>query len=329
MRAFRRLIAILLGGLAALLLLSAVLIAIYWTPDIPYATLEARYGGPSPRYAENPNGPRIYFRDEGIADAPAVFLLHGSNDSHNVWDTWAETLGRDLRVIRLDWPGHGLTGPHPKHDYGVAAMNASIDAVAAALGLERFALVGHSMGGGLAWRYAARNPDRVTALLLVDATGPRNPETSSEEPKSVKKRKPPLGFRIATLPVIQWIATKVTPRGLIGSSLRSSVADPEMITDQQVDRYWELLRAPGNRIATVKKFTQIEEQPDPDLGTISAPTLIMWGADDQLIPPRVAELFDEKIKNTKLIIYEDIGHIPQLETPEQSARDAAQFLMRQ
>ena len=100
-------------------------------------------------------------RDEGRG-APLI-LLHGSTSSLFMWDGWARALSPDLRVIRMDLPGHGLTGPDPRERYAAPEMAEVVVAVADALGVSRFSLAGNSMGGRVALAVALAHPDRVDA----------------------------------------------------------------------------------------------------------------------------------------------------------------------
>src|SRR3546814_4104419 len=172
-----------------------------------------------------------------------MILLHGSNSSLQTWEPLVRRLGGDYRIVTLDLPGHGLTGGTPDKDYGASGMIAAVDVVAAKLGLDHFILGGNSMGGWVAWRYALAGAHPVDALLLIDAAG--MPLRKGEKP-------PPsnVGFRLLEYPFGRWLASQITPRGLIEASLRGSVANQAIVDDTLNARYWELRPFPGHRQAT-------------------------------------------------------------------------------
>jgi pimeloyl-ACP methyl ester carboxylesterase len=302
------------GGLAALLVAAFLLLR---TPDIPAEELRARYANAESEFLTVAPGLTVHLRDEGPADAPVLVLLHGSNASLHTWEPWVARLKADHRVISLDLPGHGLTGPSPTRDYSAAANVAVVDAVAAAKALPAFTLAGNSMGGGIAWRYALAHPEKLNGLVLVDAAG--------APPKG--KVDLPIGFRLARTPVVRDLMTMVTPRSMVERSLKQSVSVQSVVTPQAVDRYWELLRYPGNRQATVDRFG-ITREPvtKATFAAIKVPTLIMWGAEDKLIPVDNARWLATAIPGSRTVIYPAIGHIPMEEVPDRSAADVRAFV---
>jgi len=152
----------LIGVLAAF----GLLVALGVSPDRLAAEVEARYATPPSQFV-TVDGLRVHYRDRGAG--PAIVLLHGSHSSLFTWEGWAAALSPEHRVISLDLPGHGLTGPDPQGRYSIAEMADFLDRFLAAIKVERFSLAGNSMGGGVAWHYALAHPDRVDRLILVDA----------------------------------------------------------------------------------------------------------------------------------------------------------------
>jgi pimeloyl-ACP methyl ester carboxylesterase len=296
-------------GVAVLILVLAGLWAVFRTPDIPVATLRAKYGSPASQYVTLAPGTVIHLRDEGPRDGFPIVLLHGSNASLQTWEPWVRRLTPRFRVISFDFPAHGLSGPVPARDYGTAAYVEITRLVVDHLGLKRFALAGNSMGGGVAWHYAAAHPDQIAALVLIDSVG-------KPEPKGVSL---PLGFRIARTPGLRDIAASITPRSLMETSLKQTVTDPAFVTPAMVDRYWELLRYPGNREATLDRFAGYRPQVDTvALKTITAPTLILWGRDDRLIPVDSAAWLAKQLPNARVAILDHVGHLPMEEAPDRA-----------
>lgn len=306
------------SAIAVAILLAIGLLAGY-TPDTDPQAMRAKYANANSQFVDVGNGLKIHVRDQGSRTAPPVILIHGSNASLHTWEPWVARLGGKYRIITLDMPGHGLTGADPDRDYHYARFVEVVDAVARKIGVKQFAIGGNSMGGGIAWHYALIHPEKVTALILIDAAGV--PEWQST--------KNPIGFRIARMPVIRNFAKYITPRPIIASSLDTSVSNKAVATDAAIDRYWDLLRYPGNRQATLDRFAlvhNVEPATVGEMAQIKVPTLVMWGQEDGLIPVSSARWFADKISNAQLIVYPGIGHIPMEELPDRSARDFDNFL---
>jgi pimeloyl-ACP methyl ester carboxylesterase len=305
-------------------ILLAILIAFIAlrTPDTDRDAMIAKYGGPPSSFVAGPAGQRIHYRDQGRRDGPAIVLIHGSNASLHTWEPLVKRLGGTYRIVTFDLPGHGLTGSTPDTDYSADGMMEAVDVVAAKLGLERFTLGGNSMGGWVAWRYALARPERIDALLLIDAAG---------MPLRKGEKRPPsnVGFRVLEYPFGRWLATQITPRSLVEESLRGSIEKQAIVDDAMIDRYWELLRFPGNREATVLR-ARMNREPAmaARVGEIKAPTLILFGDKDRLINPTAAQTFHERIAGSEVVLLRGIGHLPMEEAPDATAAAIADFLKR-
>lgn len=304
---------------AALILLILVVgaVAWFWTPDRDAAELRALYATDASQFVELDNGLIVHVRDQGPRDAPVIVLVHGSSASLHTWEPWVERLSDDYRIVTYDQPGHGLTGPTPDGNYDTAAFVETAQGVADALGLDRFVIGGNSMGGWVSWNYALAHGERLDGLVLIDASG-----APDARPQSV-----PIGFRIARMPVVSSIMQKITPRSMIERSLRQSVSNQAMIDDQMVDRYYDLIRYPGNRAATLARSRAERTVASPEtMAEISVPTLLMWGEEDGLVPLAAGEWFDAHVPDSALIAYPGIGHIPMEEAPDRSAADLRAWL---
>jgi len=290
------------------------------TPDVPVDELKARYASAQSQFLEVSPGFFVHVRDEGPRDAPALLLVHGSNASLHTWEPWVERLKGQYRIVSLDLQGHGLTGPIPSGCYTTECMAGTIEAVRERLGIQRIAIAGNSMGGGVSIAYALAHPNRVSALVLVNTGGaPAN-----------RPGPPPIGFRIASSPLVAPIAAQITPRALVAETLEQSVSVKSVASPEAATRYWELLRRPGNREATMDRWAQgwtrfSAEELAPLKGV---PVLILWGAEDRLIPVSAAGWFKQALPRAEVLVYPKIGHIPHEETPDRSAADLAAFLRR-
>jgi pimeloyl-ACP methyl ester carboxylesterase len=299
-------------GWRRMLGLAAVLLALggwwAWTPDIPRATLEAIYAD-GPADFVTVDGMRLHVRDSGPKDAPAVILLHGFGGSVHTWDDWAAGLQATHRVVRYDQPGAGLSVPDRLDQYTDARGMQVLTALMDQLGLQRASLVGHSMGGRLAWRFAADHPQRVHKLVLVAPDGFASP-----------------GFDYGRAPDVGWVTGLLRytlPKPLLRASLKPAYADPAAMTDARVDRYHALMLAPGNRDALLSRMRQLVLQPPaPFLARITAPTLLLWGQADQMIP--VANAADYQRAMPQAL--PGVGHLPQEEAPAASLAAVDAFL---
>jgi pimeloyl-ACP methyl ester carboxylesterase len=296
------------------------------TPDTDPEEMRAKYGGPASQFLEVSPGFTVHFRDQGPRGAPALLLLHGSNASLHTWEPWVERLSDRYRVVTLDLQGHGLTGPHAEGCYSSACMADTVEAVRSSLGLERIAVGGNSMGGRVAISWALANPDHVAAVILVNSAGAPRPEAGTAPSPGGRT---PTGFSIARTPILRDLAAAITPRALIARSLEGTVVVKEPAANPEaVDRYWELLRYPGNRKATIERFatpttrvTPLELKPLRDM-----PVLILWGADDPLFPEEAARRFADALPDARLALLPGVGHLPQEEAPDESVDALSRFL---
>lgn len=292
--------------------LAVVLVAaffIFRTPDTDPDAMRAKYGGAPSQFVRLANGQTVHLRDEGPRNAPAIILLHGSNADLHTWQPWVDALKADYRVIRFDQIGHGLTGPSIDGRYAMEDFVSDVDGVANHLGLKQFVLGGNSMGGGISAHYALAHPDRLTGLVLVDAAGAPvdRPQKSGGN----------IGFTIASTPGVNQLMKHITPRSLVEQSFRQSISNQALATPETIDRYWELLRYPGNRAATIARFTSPRSPlTEQQVAGLRVPTLIIWGEEDALIPVEAGRWFEATLPNAELLALPGIGHLPMEEAPE-------------
>lgn len=312
-----------LGAIVVITLIGSVLL---FEGDIPASTVDAKYSNSKSSFLVLENGGRIHYRDQGQSTGLPIVLVHGAMASLHTWEPWVQILGQNYRLVTLDLPAHGLTGQVPEEKYGADAFTAAIEAVVNELGLDTFVLGGNSMGGGATWRYSLENPDRVRAILLVDSVPPSH--WAQAERDGENERSGPAGFRLLRQGWFKAIARKLDPAPLIGQGLRSAYNDSPVVDDQLIARYYDLIMREGTRSAILSRAGSFNEERDPlpDLSLLSQPTLIMWGAQDVVIPVSVAARFEANMPNTKTVIYEDLGHIPMEEDPVRTATEVLLFL---
>jgi pimeloyl-ACP methyl ester carboxylesterase len=299
-----------LSWVAGLAALSIVALAVWlYAPDKPRGALEAAYPGDY----RTVDGVRLRLRDTGPRDAPAVLMLHGFGASLETWEPWAQALSAHYRVIRFDLPGFGLTGPDPTGDYSDARTVKILADLMDQLGVARASLIGNSLGGRIVWSFAARRPERVTRLVLVSPDGFASPGFAYD-----KAPKTPLIMR--ALPYI-------APRGLLKANLAAAYARPEALSETTLTRYRDLMLAPGVRPAILARMGQtILHDPAPTLARIQAPTLLLWGEKDGMIPISNAADYQRDLPNATLVRLPNLGHVPFEEDPVKSLAPVAHFL---
>lgn len=310
----------LLRALGVMMVLTALALSMSRAPDRPVNTLVARWAPPPSEFLDL-KGQLVHLRDEGPrADPLPIVLLHGTSASLHTWEGWVKALKTQRRVVTFDLPAFGLTGPftgaYAGRGYGGDDYARFVLDLADHLKIDRFVVGGNSLGGDVAWRVAQLAPQRVPQLVLVDAGGP--PFTPERFP---------LGWQLARIPVLNQTLEWVLPRSLVAQGLSSAYGDPARITPDLVDRYFELALREGNRRALVERLRHWRPGEGAErIGQLRQPTLILWGRRDQLIPLSVGETFARQIPGSRLVVFDDLGHVPQEEDPARSVAPVRAFL---
>jgi len=302
--------AIVLLGLCLLLLGLGIWL---WQPDKGRAELEARYRErPEDRLVVE--GVTFHLRDRGPREAPAVLLLHGFGSSLHTWEPWVRGLVGSFRVISLDLPGFGLTGPDPSGDYSDERSILLLERLLDQLGLARVSVIGHSMGGRIAWRFAAARPSRVERLVLIAPDGFQS-----------------MGRDYGEAPEIPWVMGVMRytlPTLMVRQSLEPAYVDRSLVTDELVARYRDMMLAPGTRGAILDRMRQaVLADPGPLLPRIEAPVLLVWGEQDRMVPVTNAADYEALLPNARRVTFPDLGHVPQEEGPDRSLGPVREFLL--
>ena len=300
---------------AIVLLLIAGLVAV-WAPDRSAEDLSGRWATPPSQFLMV-DGMKVHLRDEGPRDDPQpIVLLHGTSSSLHTWDGWAQVLKEKHRVIRVDLPGFGLTGPTPDGNYQMPVYSHFVASLMDTLQVKRAVLAGNSLGGYVAWKTAVDYPDRVSKLILVDSAGYATTAASV-----------PIGFKLAQIPMLSGLMANILPRRVIKSSLRNVYGDPSKITTELIDRYYELTLRTGNRKSLAARFSQNKAgEFEAQIQQIKQPTLVMWGRLDRLILPENAEKFHRDIANSRVVLFDALGHVGHEEGPAATVAAAQAFL---
>ena len=285
-----------------------------WTPDLDRADLERQYARAGSQFVQTP-GLRTHVQIEGPAHAPVLLLLHGFGSSLHTWDAWGQGLANEYRVVRLDIAGFGLTGPAEPGDYSDEADVQRLLAVVDQLGLPRMTVVGHSMGGRLAWHFAAAHPQRVDKLVLIAPDGFPDPQAKSD--------------RTYDVPAWMGVARYALPRWMIKKGVASAYADPSRLDDDTARRYQDMLLAPGVRQAVLARMAQTRTRdPLPWLQGLTMPTLLLWGAQDGMIPAENSMDYQRAMPHAQRVVMPDVGHLPHEEQPQRSLQAVRDFLQR-
>ena len=308
---------IIVGVVLGIAVLTVVYISTCWAPERPLQDLQPRWGF-APSVFVKVDGMRVHLRDEGPQDDPSpIVLLHGTVSSLHTWDGWAQDLKCDRRVIRFDLPGFGLTGPSLDGLYGGENDVQFVIALLDHLNIDRCVLGGNSLGGGISWRTALLHPSRVEKLLLVDANGYPTCAVSK-----------PLAFYLAGVPLPPWMVRNTLPGVIVEQGLRNVFGDPAKVRSELIVRTRELTQLRGNREALIKRGHQWLRPPKlaHRIAELKLPTLIIWGRRDRLIPPDNAERFHRDIAGSTMVIFDDLGHMPQEEDPARTVAVVREFL---
>ena len=293
--------------------LLALSVWLAWTPDKTEQVLMQSYSRPGTVRLMVQQQP-VFVQDSGPRDAPVVLLLHGFGASLQAWDDWAPALEKNLRVLRIDIPGFGLSGPAVNQDYSDAADVARVIAVMDQLGVQQVIVAGHSMGGRIAWNLAAAHPERVSQLVLLAPDGFPDPNAKSDKTYEVPAL---LGLMQYSLP--QW--------ALRMGGVAPAFADDSQLTPQMMQRYHDMMLAPGVRTALLERMRQTRNSdPVARLQSITVPTLLIWGEKDAFIPVGNAQDYLKAMPQAKLVTLPGVGHVLHEEAPQASVQVVLDFL---
>ncbi|MDA9087000.1 alpha/beta hydrolase [Polaribacter sp.] len=283
--------------------------------DISLEELKKEYANEQSEFVEI-NGMQVHYRDEGTGFP--IVLIHGTAASLHTYDAWTKQLSKDYRVIRLDLPAFGLTGPNKNADYSIESYTKFLSQFLEKIKVDKFYLAGNSLGGNIAWNYAAEYPEKVLKLILIDASG-----LPTFTPQ------PPI-FKMAKTPILNSLFLYITPKFIIRKNIEQVYADKLKVTDALVTRYHKMSLRTGNRKAFIERaktdFNLAEKVNLVKLKSVKTTTLLIWGAKDTWIPLGNGKRMDSMLPNSKLVILENSGHVPMEENPKESLEFLKSFL---
>ena len=283
--------------------------------DIPVEKLKEKYANSFSKFVDI-DGMQVHYREAG--KGMPIVLIHGTGSSLHTWDEWALKLKENYRVIRMDLPAFGLTGPNKNRDYSIDKYTQFLEEFVAKLKLDSMILAGNSLGGNIAWNYASKNPEKVQKLILVNASG-----LPTNKPQ-------PWIFKMAKIPVLNKLFLYITPRSIIEDNLKQVYQDDTKITDALITRFHDLTLREGNRKAFIDRakidFTPSETLKKEQLQNLQIPTLLIWGAMDTWIPVTNGKKMNALLPNSKLVVLQNSGHVPMEENPTESLMVLNEFL---
>ncbi len=261
-------------------------------------------------------GIEVHYKDEG--SGPPILLLHGSFGSLRTWDVVVEELSSTYRLIRFDQPQAALSSDVQAENEGLSFE----DFVAAFLdeiGVDKVHLAGTSSGGIIAYRFASKYPERAGGLVIANSPSAVVNNTVIESP-----------FDLDVMMYISQTILKHQPRLHWRTLLESLYADPSRVKNEIVEQYYDF----GRRIRTApfvrSLFARVNDTAEIDqvLAQVTAPTLLLWGVPDRVLPEAMGYQLQRKLTSTnpELIFLHGTGHYPPVESPELIAGHIDRFL---
>jgi triacylglycerol lipase len=249
---------------------------------------------------------------EGGEGEPLV-LLHGLGASRSTFDAVSAFLVQRYHLFIPDLPGFGESDLAPDGDYGIDAQVDCVNRFVEKLGLKSFHLGGNSMGGWIAAAYAAKYPEKVKSLWLLAAAGTEE----MLETEAVRVRREEGSYLL----------------------LSRDVGEFDAVLDRIFHRpppLPYLVRWAGARMAAEhydlhkRIFDQLLDRGEdyrlePLLPKVTAPTLLVWGEHDEVVPITVLRRFEQLMPNAKVVLMPGVGHVPQMEAPRPVAADYLRF----
>ncbi len=310
---------IIFSSLAGILLLCTLLVFIFpvktgeWVYTTSIATEASLYGFTEQAIPIGSLSLSVYRNSSNLgSDKPSVLMLHGYSADKSVWLRFAHHLADDYHIIIPDMAGHGKTGFNSEWDYSGPAQAARLQTLLDRLQVQKVHIIGNSMGGFIAAHFARLFPERTITATLVNPSGVESPEPS-EMGKMLAQGKNP--FQINSHEDFKHFYSM-------------TMAQPPLVPDFVKEAVAEKYMARRDELKVIFEDIHLKDLLDDQLASIGSPVLIMWGALDQLIHVSSADVWQKGLPDSQLKIWPDIGHMPMLEIPEESAGVFREFMSR-
>lgn len=258
-------------------------------------------------------GLRVHYRDEG--EGETIVLLHGFGASLHTWEAWAKDLVKSYRVIRIDIPGFGLSDTPKRHHIHVDFFINWLEHFLNHLGVHKCHIAGNSFGGWMSWEFALQHPNRVDKLVLINAAGYFTKDTNVRT------------IEYANRGLFKKLLAKGVPRFIVKNIVSKAFGDKSKLNDFIINRYYGLTNREGNLASIIKFASQPPISNTNRIKEVQQSTLIMWGAKDAVIHYVDAFKFKHDIEGSRLVMYDNAGHVPMVELPEETLQDLKTFLI--
>jgi 2-hydroxymuconate-semialdehyde hydrolase len=265
------------------------------------------------------DGHSLFFRVVGTQHGTTtpILLVHGIPDASDSWNSIAAELGRTHPVYAVDLAGYGYSDRPDGYDVSLSAQANYLLELLDKLGVERVVIVGHDIGGGIAQIVAARYPQRIAKLVLVNSV--------------VDDNWPVLELRLLRIPLLGYTALTLMEKAMWRHVLRKGFFNEDMLTDETLDRYRHWYHGPAGRQRLVRNARALN---NADLTTVTkeihavlAPTLILWGREDKYLAPRLAQVLCQHLHCCRFMFVERAGHFVLDEQPQVVANAIQQFVL--
>lgn len=305
--------------LLILIIVLTVLASVFWLTrpkDISFEEHKSTFPYTEFSHFAEVKGVQIHYQEKG--EGTPLILLHGLASSTYTWRNLFEPLSKNYRVIAVDLKGFGFS-EKPDGDYSRPEQARLVIDLMNSLQIEKAIICGNSMGGEVALNVAIQEPNKVKSLILLDNGGMKVSGGGSLVPFYLQV---PYINRLLT-------ALAMTSNKLVRQGLEKSYYDDSKISDETVAKYYlPVTGRDGQRGVLLARQQASNGEIESQLSQINIPTLIVWGADDEVIPLEAGKKTNSLIKDSKLVIYEKCGHLPQEEMPDKLLLEILEFLKR-
>jgi len=276
--------------------------------DIDTSVLIERYGEGA-QFTEI-GGTSVAYRVDGdLKKGPPWVLIHSHYFDALMWDEMLAELGTASAVIRYDMTSHGLSGPDSRADYSMERDVELLTGLLDQLGVESAFVVGSSLGGNIAFNFAAAYPARTEGLVLINSGGLKRQQSSRRNASAIA----PWFYRVFYF----------VPTAAYRAFIEWMVADDSVVTDVLVQRFHDMFRHRGNRQAEMQRMASFDSgEPAQVLAKVTAPTFIVWGKQNPQLPVDLATEFESLLGNARTVekvIVDGAGHLLPVEKPTETA----------
>lgn len=260
------------------------------------------------------NGIKLHYQEKG--EGTPLVLIHGYTSLSYTWKDVFEPLAEHFRVIAVDLKGFGFS-EKPDGNYRRSEQAVLVRGFLKNLKIEKAWFAGNSMGGEVSLNVALQEPNLVEGLILIDSSGVKIAKKGTESPSS-RFDIPFVGRALASIILLS--------DEIVRDGLERSYFDDNQITEEAVEMYHLPLKTNnGQRAAFLARDQWDTESVESELGKINVPTLIIWGAEDEVTPLEGGKKLNSLIKDSKLVVFEKVGHLPQEEAPKKVFEEILKF----